>query len=176
MWGLRLGEMGEGGKGKPAAAAGTGLRHHRPGQGRASWQRCQLLPGQRRRRQVRPHAWSASTSPPTHCRPAVLHSPTVARSDASLTVPPAFLLLVHGSPYNYLLLALLTLCFLPLITPPRPVRVINVASAAHQFGKMDFEDLMRDRWVVGGGKEGRGRRVGIGGRLSRLGAGMAATG
>ncbi|PNW79029.1 hypothetical protein CHLRE_09g398252v5 [Chlamydomonas reinhardtii] len=27
----------------------------------------------------------------------------------------------------------------------KPVRVINVASAAHMFGKIDFDDLMRDR-------------------------------
>jgi NAD(P)-dependent dehydrogenase (short-subunit alcohol dehydrogenase family) len=37
------------------------------------------------------------------------------------------------------------LCLTELRSFPRPVRLINVASAAHLFGKIDFDDLMRDR-------------------------------
>ena len=38
---------------------------------------------------------------------------------------------------------LITLCLPPPRPHPRPVRIINVASAAHMFGKIDF-DSFRD--------------------------------
>lgn len=42
-----------------------------------------------------------------------------------------------------------------------PVRIVNVASTAHMFGKMDFDDLQSrnnyDRWRAYGEPKGRPR-------------------
>ncbi len=44
------------------------------------------------------------------------------------------------------------------------MRIVNVASAAHMFGRIDFDDLMRDRayqpWDAYGGFAGMGGLAG----------------